>query len=52
MSQPDVAAFVERMKRERAEQGLPEMIVDQQALNLIAALVARRRGVTPDERAA
>jgi hypothetical protein len=40
----DVAVFVERMRRERAERGLPPTITDVETLRLIAALVTRKRG--------
>ncbi len=40
----DVAAFVERMKRERRAAGQSPTIVDAGTLNVIAALVARRGG--------
>jgi hypothetical protein len=36
---PDIAAFVERQRRERAEAGLPPSIVDANTLALIAALI-------------
>ena len=39
MSPAQVAAFVARMKTERAERGLPPTIVDADALKLIAALI-------------
>lgn len=39
----DIAAFVERMKRERVEAGLPPTITDEATLRLIGALVARRK---------
>lgn len=38
------ALFVERMKRERAEQGLSPTIADASTLKMIAALVGRKRG--------
>jgi hypothetical protein len=46
----DVAVFVERMRRERTEQGLPPTITDEATLRLIAAVVGRKRGA--DDRAA
>jgi hypothetical protein len=38
----DIATFVERVKRERAVQGLPPTITDEGTLRLIAALVGRK----------
>ncbi|WP_395155532.1 hypothetical protein [Ilumatobacter sp.] len=40
---PEVARFVERMKRERIAAGLPATIVDGPTLRLIAAIVAASR---------
>ena len=40
----DVAAFVERMKRERVAHGLPPTITDEGALRLLAAVVGRKGG--------
>ncbi len=37
------ADFIERVKRERVEQGLPPTITDASTLRVIAALVARKR---------
>jgi hypothetical protein len=41
----DVAAFVERMKRERVDAGLSVTIVDADALSVLAAVVANREVV-------
>jgi hypothetical protein len=38
----DITLFVERIKRERIEQGLPRTIDDPNTLALIAALVGRK----------
>jgi len=40
---PEVARFIERMKRERIAAGLPATIVDGPTLRLIAALVSASR---------
>jgi hypothetical protein len=42
--------FIERMKRERDERGLPPTITDESTLKVIAALVGRKGGL--DERTA
>ena len=39
-----VAAFVERMKRERVEQGLAPTITDGATLRVVAALAAKAVG--------
>jgi hypothetical protein len=44
-----VEAFVERMKRERVEAGLPELIADAATLSIVAALVGHRRDEEADQ---
>jgi hypothetical protein len=51
----EITQFVERMKRERSELGLPPTITDSATLRVIAALVAHRKGCSvsqPDTRRA
>ena len=47
----EITLFVERMKRERSERGLPPTITDPGTLNVIAALVAHRKEVEHDRAA-
>ena len=42
MTDDALAAFIERQRRERKKAGLPEQIVDADALAVIAALIAHK----------